>query len=215
MGGKHALGAATDEVWSYDAVTSAWVQEANFPFGALWRASACAYNGKGFMLFGRDENNEFQHGFYSFDPITNQWESLPSFPSLGRSHAALFALNDGVYACFGIDSLGNSHNDLWKFNEIGNEWIALPGIPALGRRGGVCLTTQESMYYTTGIDETNNRLNQAWVYSPTLGIESPSLKEPTLLEVYNILGNPVDFANNQLLFERYSNGEVKKVFVLE
>jgi N-acetylneuraminic acid mutarotase len=167
------------------------------------------------MLFGRDENNQFQHGFYSFDPITNQWESLPSFPSLGRSHAALFALNDGIYACFGIDSLGNSHNDLWKFNEIGNEWIALPGIPALGRRGGVCLTTQESMYYTTGIDETNNRLNQAWVYSPTLGIESPSLKEPALLEVYDILGNPVAFANNQLLFERYSNGEVKKVFVIE
>ncbi|MFM1810376.1 MAG: hypothetical protein RLZZ382_1601, partial [Bacteroidota bacterium] len=57
--------------------------------------------------------------------------------------------------------------------------------------------------------------NQAWVYAPTLGIESPSLKEPALLEVYNILGNPVAFGNNQLLFERYSNGEVKKVFVLE
>jgi N-acetylneuraminic acid mutarotase len=46
VGGKHALGAATDEVWTYDAAASAWIQEANFPFGALWRASACAYNGK-------------------------------------------------------------------------------------------------------------------------------------------------------------------------
>jgi len=202
-------------VWSYDAVTSAWNQEAAFPFGALWRASACAYNGKGYVLFGRGENNQFQNGFYSFDPISNQWESLPSFPSLGRSHAALFALNDGVYASFGMDSLGNSHNDLWKFDEPSNEWIALPGIPALGRRGGVCLTTQELMYYTTGIDENNTRLNEAWVYAPTLGIEHPSVKDPVLLEVYNILGNPVEFTYNQLLFERYSNGEVRKVFVLK
>jgi len=166
-------------------------------------------------LFGRDENNQFQNGFYSFDPISNQWESLPSFPSLGRSHAALFALNDGVYASFGMDSLGSSHNDLWKFDEPSNEWIALPGIPALGRRGGVCLTTQESMYYATGIDENNTRLTEAWLFAPTLGVEPPSVEDPVLLEVYNMFGNPVEFTYNQLLFERYSNGVVRKVFVLK
>ena len=166
------------------------------------------------MLFGRDENNQFQNGFYSFDPISNQWDSLPSFPSLGRSHAAMFALNDGVYACFGIDSLGNSHNDLWKFDELSTTWISLPGIPSVGRRGGVCLTSQDAMYYVTGIDESNTRLQEHWVYAPNAGIETIGLGNKILIGVYDIYGNLTKKQSNQLVFERYSDGTTRKVFVV-
>ena len=193
-------------------MTSVWIHEAVFPFGALWRASACAYNGKGYVLFGRDENNQFQNGFYSFDPITNQWDSLPSFPSLGRSHAALFALNDGIYACFGMDSLGSSHNDLWKFDEPSNEWIALPGVPGLGRRGGVCLSTQDGMHYVTGIDEGNNRLTEHWMYSPMLGLEVPQELDQHLIGSYDLLGRPNLLGVNQVVLEYYTNGTVKRRF---
>jgi N-acetylneuraminic acid mutarotase len=170
------------------------------------------YNGKGYVLFGRDENNQFEHGFYAFDPITNQWDSLPAFPSLGRSHAALFALNDGVYASFGIDSLGYSHNDLWKFDELSSTWISLPGIPSVGRRGGVCLTSQETMYYTTGIDEANMRLTEHWMFSPSLGLEDPSLAPQVRIGTYDLLGRTLEQASNQLVLEVFSDGTVKRKY---
>jgi N-acetylneuraminic acid mutarotase len=214
MGGKHLGGAATDEVWTFDPLNSGWNQEAAFPFGSLWRASACSYNGKGYLLFGRDEHNQFQHGFYAFDPTSNQWDSLPAFPSLGRSHAALFALNDGVYASFGIDSLGNSHNDLWKFDELSNAWIALPGVPSVGRRGGVCLTSQDAMDYVTGIDEANQRLTEHWRYSPSLGYDFPEPMDKKLLGRFDVYGNQVHQAYHQLVFERFSDGSVRKVFMV-
>lgn len=214
MGGKSSISAANHEFWSFNTSTLQWNQEMDFPYGNLWRASSCTFNGRGFVMFGRDENNQFTKGFYSYDPLTLMWDSLAPFPSLGRSHAALFALSDGVYAGFGIDGLGSSHNDLWKYNEQTNEWVALPGIPAQGRRGGVALSTVTALHYVTGIDESNTRLQEHWVYAPNAGIETIGLGNKILMGVYDIYGNLTQKKSNQLVFERYSDGTTRKVFVV-
>jgi hypothetical protein len=70
------------------------------------------------------------------------------------------------------------------------------------------------MDYVTGIDEANQRLTEHWRYSPSLGLDFPESMAPMLLGRFDIFGNQVQSTHNQVIFERFSDGSVRKVWLV-
>ena len=63
------------------------------PFGARWRSAAASQNGKGYLLFGRDENNYFRKELLEYNPESGKlyWKKRDSkyFKDGERKNATL------------------------------------------------------------------------------------------------------------------------------
>jgi len=70
------------------------------------------------------------------------------------------------------------------------------------------------MYYTTGIDEANMRLTEHWMYSPVLGIANPTFGQQLPIGSFDLLGRPTEHLENQVVFERFMDGTVRKRFTM-
>src|SRR6218665_2871464 len=68
---------ASSQVWEYTISSDSWQQKNNFPYGGRFRASAAAYNGPGYLMFGIDDNNKCRKEMYSYNPANDSWTLLP------------------------------------------------------------------------------------------------------------------------------------------
>ena len=171
MGGATATSQSLSEFWAYSMTSDTWTAKNSIP-DSLWRAASVSYQGKGFLLFGRDNDGVYKNAFYEYNPSTGSWSSLSSFPGVGRTYSALAVLNDQLVSFAGRDSLGNSYNDLWEYSPSSDSWTLSFNLPSAQRRGGIGFSSSSGFYYTTGINLNNVRLTETWKFSPLLGLDN-------------------------------------------
>ncbi len=174
VGGKTAGVFATDEVWALDLTSGNWQQKQSLP-EANWRGSTVESDNMGYLIFGRNNFNEFQNDLYQYNPIVDDWSLVDTFPGQGRSHAAIQSTDDGFLLCFGIDSSGNSYSDLWRYTVSSSTWTQKNSLPSAGRRGGTSFKSSNTFYYTCGIDSADLRLKETWKYDIEMGMEESEL----------------------------------------
>lgn len=184
MGGQTSTSQSISEFWAYSLSSDSWTQKNPLP-DSLWRASAVAYQNKGYLLFGRNTSGVYKNTLYEYSPSTGSWISLASFPGVGRTYSGLTILDEELLSFAGRDSLGNSYNDLWKYSPNSNSWSLSFNLPSTQRRGGICFSSNTSLYYTTGIDLNDVRLTETWKFDPFLALDDSTV------ERISIYPNPI------------------------
>lgn len=174
IGGKTAGSFATDEVWALDLTSGNWQQKQSLQ-ETNWRGSTVELDNMGYLIFGRNNFNEFQNDLYQYNPIVDNWSLVDTFPGQGRSHAAMQRTDDGFLVCFGIDSSGSSYNDLWHYSVSSSIWTPKNSLPSSGRRGGTSFKSSNTFYYTCGINSTDIRLKETWKYDIEMGMAENKL----------------------------------------
>lgn len=224
IGGKNSSVSALAEVWEYDPSNDNWAQLIDFP-EAIWRASACSNQTKGFVFGGIGLNGDYINSFYKFDPNSQTWSVPSAFPNPGRAYSQLIADSSHVYLLFGQDESSLFHNDLWIYDTLNDNWMNGPALPAIPRRGGVSFSYQGEIFYTCGLDSSQNRLVSTWKYLPVLSLDSKenqwtqcypnpvrTLLHYKVPEKINIPTRIYDM-NGKILFDSSTNGTIPVEFL--
>lgn len=183
LGGQTQANLAFDEVWAYSMSGDSWTQKNSTP-DSLWRASAIAYQGKGYLFFGVANNGIYKNKLYEYSPLTDSWAPLSDFPGVGRTYVGTSILNNELVIFAGRDSIGNSYNDMWNYSVASDSWSLSVNLPSNQRRGGICFSSNTAIYYSTGIDLNDVRLTETWKYDLFLGTNDEKLDE------FSIYPNP-------------------------
>lgn len=171
VGGNNNLGVdGSSEVWAYSMQGDSWTQKNGTSFSGRWRASSCSLNGKGYMLFGKDENNVFCRELLEYEPQNDTWQQISGFPGIGRNYAAMTSIGNELFVFGGIDSLNNCYGDMWAYSLSNNQWSQRSFIPSFGRKGGSGFSSGLAFYYTTGIDQVSNRIKETWKMNNDVGL---------------------------------------------
>jgi len=180
IGGKSPAGSgqqASSLVWEYTISSDSWQQKADFPGGGRFRASAAVINGKGYLMFGVDENERMRKDMYRYDPGSDTWTRVLDFPQgIGRSYAAMRQVNNKLVMFGGYDSLNVYHKDVWFFDPAAEHWTLQNDLPSFGRKGGMSAVLGNNFYYSCGIDVNNTRLKETWVLDVPVGIRENELQ---------------------------------------
>lgn len=199
VAGRTANTYSIAEVWAFCMSDDSWTQKNDLP-DSLWRSSGVAFQGKGYVLFGADNEGNFNNKFYEYTPISDSWTEIASFPGVGRTYAGFTVLDDELALFAGRDSLGNSYNDFWKYSIPSDSWTLSVNLPANQRRGGMCFSSNTALYYTTGIDLNDVRLKETWKYD--LFLETSSLFETP----FTIYPNPA--VNSLTIISSIASGNI-------
>lgn len=121
MGGSTAVNAAIKSVWGYSLKEQLWKKKSDLPYSA-WRGNAAASGNAGFIIFGKDENENHHKDLMKYDSSSDTWTTTSAFPLDGRTYASMVS-NDTVLLVFGgMDKSLNYYNDLWCYNINTNIW---------------------------------------------------------------------------------------------
>lgn len=165
VGGRQQGNLINNEVWMYRISTDTWQQLHNLPsaLGGRWRAAYAVLQGKGYILFGIDGNNNWRKELLEYDPRYDTWNNIPSshtMPSL--AYAGMQSIGSQLLLFAGVDSL-NHYNAGFYFFELGTyTWSQGPAFNATPRRGGMCWAYNASFFYTCGLDANAQRLKDTW-----------------------------------------------------
>lgn len=123
-----------NDVWRYNPANDNWVQLGNFPGTARHGGFSFAYDGKGYVGMGMDENNNYLNDMWEYNPSTDTWTQKASFPGTPRKSGFNFAI--GKYGFIGLGYYGSSLTqimDVWQFDAPANTWIQKNNFPYAGR----------------------------------------------------------------------------------
>lgn len=108
---------------------------AAFPAGGRASACACALNGKGYVLGGRDTKGIYHNDLWQYDPATDSWTSLGAIPGSVRVNATMIAYQGYLYAGLGYAHKSDIYTDSdylqdwWRYNPATNQWDSLAPYP--------------------------------------------------------------------------------------
>ena len=136
---------------------------------ALTACASFCYDGKGYILCGRDSSGRYTNKLYCYDPVTDCWTDLGSTPLKPRVRARAVVVDDYVYAGLGfngyllIDSAYLS--DWWRFSTSTNTWTRMADYPCDRTVGPVVTSDGTNIYAAYGGKQNFER----WVfqYEPT------------------------------------------------
>ena len=132
----------------YDPVADTWSNLPAFPGAARSFAIGAAYEGKGYLGFGVDNNTDFSD-LWVFDPSTDQWTQLATCPCQGRSHPAFVISNDHIFVGLGGSSFGDL-NDWWMYSINDDAWSQLPNLPGPARHHPFMFEADGNVYAGMG-----------------------------------------------------------------
>lgn len=132
----------------YDPIADTWTTLPAFPGAARSFAIGAAYEGKGYLGFGVDNNTDF-NDLWVFDPSTDQWTQLASCPCQGRSHPAFVIANDHIYVGLGGSDFGDL-KDWWMYSINSDSWVQLPDLPGPRRHHPFMFEADGNVYAGMG-----------------------------------------------------------------
>jgi N-acetylneuraminic acid mutarotase len=132
----------------YDPALDSWTVLPAFPGAARSFAIGAAYEGKGYLGFGVDNNTDF-NDLWVFDPATYQWTQLATCPCQGRSHPAFVIANDHIYVGLGGSDFGDL-KDWWMYSINSDSWTQLPDLPGPRRHHPFMFEADGNVYAGMG-----------------------------------------------------------------
>lgn len=132
--GTSNLGAYSNSLIKYDAVSNIWETKAPYPSGAGSEIGVFTINGEIYAGCGFNGSSSVQsNSFNKYNPSTNTWTSLASCPKNGAVYAS-FVLGDIGYFIFGTNYAGTG--EVWAYNRINNTWTKKQNITDFSVNGG-------------------------------------------------------------------------------
>lgn len=204
-GGKfYGEGPVSNEVWEYTISSDTWVQKKDLPFAGRWRAGSTVLNQKGYLIFGRDNNESFRKELYRYVPQNDEWTKVMDYPhSIGRAYSSLQCLNDKLILFGGYDTLGTYYNEVRTYDDEILTWTQTTTLPSYGRKGGMFCVAGNNYIYSCGINKQDVRLKETWLFELPYDLKSSKLKP-----VFSVWPNPaheqvtIQFSN-QFAFEDF------------
>ncbi len=188
IGGKLADGTILKDVWEYNFTSANWTQKNDLPVNGIWRGSGFAINTNGYMCYGINNNQSYNHFMYIYNYITDSWTKIPGLTLPDKKYIGTAVSGNGAYLYGGQDSTGTITNSLLIFDSSDNSLLTKAGIPTFGRKGGMAFIINNSFYFTTGVTNTA-RVKETWKAANAVGLEE--LKETHTISIYP---NPVETA---------------------
>ena len=142
---------------------------APMPDGGRASASACALNGKGYVLAGRDSAGTYLKDLWQYDPSTDTWTNLGEAPFKARVNAVITAYNNKLYAGLGYSALrayNDKHyrHDWWEYTPVTGKWQRLADYPSDNTVSACAFTLDEIIYILYGCGHVQQ--NEVWQYDP-------------------------------------------------
>jgi len=149
----------SSRVYSYDPATNIWTQEEDFPGPSRGFAISDTWDGKAYLGFGVDENNNLLNDLWVFDADANTWTELASCPCDARIHPAFVANQDKIFVGMGAGGAGNM-NDWWEYDMASDSWSQKPDFPDLPRHHPYQFAVGDYVYAGLGHgNNVNNNFN--------------------------------------------------------
>ncbi|MCB9081924.1 MAG: hypothetical protein H6555_09465 [Lewinellaceae bacterium] len=149
---------SSDRLFAYDPVTNTWSHKGDLPTTGHEYFTACAVNGKGYLIAGENAAADF----LEYDPVANTWKSLGAFPGASpRYEAVAVALKGKIYVGTGTtDSFfAKPQADLWEYTIATKTWRQLASM-LTERQGAFAVATEERAY--VGMGAKANTLDDWW-----------------------------------------------------
>jgi N-acetylneuraminic acid mutarotase len=165
-GGKfYGEGPVSNEVWEYSMSRDTWLRKKDVPYAGRWRAGSTVLNQKGYVIFGRDNNESLRKELYSYSPQADEWTKVMDYPhSNGRAYSSLQCLNDKLILFGGYDTLGTFYNEAWLYDATASNWSQTNTLPSLGRKGGMFCVAGNTYMYSCGIIKLDARIKETWLF---------------------------------------------------
>jgi N-acetylneuraminic acid mutarotase len=133
-----------------------------FPAGGRASACACALNGKGYVLGGRNSKGVYHNDLWQYDPMTDTWTSLGNIPGDARVNATMIAYQGCLYMGLGFRQgtiyVQEDHlRDWWRFNPATNQWDSLAPYPDVTTIAAVPFIAGNRIYVLYGATDTPSR----------------------------------------------------------
>lgn len=132
------------------------------PNGGLSCATACEFNGKGYIFGGRTQNGNYTNDLWEYNPQTNSWKLISHLPGKARVNAIMVSDGEALYIGLGF-SKGSVYvdscylQDFWRFTPDDGQWEQLQSYPSTNTIRGVPYVSDQSIYIAcgTGWSHTN------------------------------------------------------------
>ena len=134
---------ATNDFARYIPDMDAWETMDDFPGPARSFSYGIAYEGKGYVGFGRNLDQHLNE-MWSFDPQTGEWNELAVCPCQGRTHPAFLEAGGVIYV-----GLGNNNGDLkdwWAYTIANDSWKEIAEFPGPQRHHPYQFTIDDVPY---------------------------------------------------------------------
>lgn len=118
-----------DDFWEFDAVLNQWSPKSDFAGGIITGAGAFSYNGKGYVIGGRNPIS-YNNDIWEYDPLLNSWLKKSTSPFTLGGNTLAFVINSKAYITSGAGLL-------IEYDVLSNSWSSkapVPG-PCNGRQG--------------------------------------------------------------------------------
>lgn len=126
------IGTASKQFYAYDTDTDTWNQLDDYPGPRRGYGIGDVWNGKAYIGFGIDENDNALRDLWEYDPDTDTWTELESCPCTARYHPTFVAVNGKIFMGMGGSDDGNL-NDWWEYEIATDKWKQRPSFPAAVR----------------------------------------------------------------------------------
>lgn len=113
--GVNSSGGLVD-TWEYDPTLNVWTVKSNCGYtGVMERAYGYSIGSRGYILAGRDFNNNLQ--FWEFDPNANVWVQRAIYTGTFMFGSTGFTIGNKCYSGTGVKS-GNYYVDFWEYTPL-------------------------------------------------------------------------------------------------
>ena len=149
---------------------------APIPVG-LASATAFAFDGKGYVFGGRDQEGLLHNELWMYNPIEDTWTCLGETPLQPRVRACACATEREVF--IGLGSIGKVYNescylkDWWAFSPATNMWEQKASLNTNNTIGGIAYLQEDTIYvaYSSGFGfsrdvELYSLADDAWTLRP-------------------------------------------------
>lgn len=146
--GSNQAQTPTSSMYRYDPSSDSWETMNAFPGVARSFAIGQAYNGKGYLGFGRSLTN-YLADIWEYDPVEDEWNIITACPCEGRRHPAFLIHDDKIFVGLGDGPSGNL-GDWWMYDMVEDEWTQMPNIPGPGRHHPFMFVANGELYAGMG-----------------------------------------------------------------
>jgi hypothetical protein len=163
--GIDSAGNYSSENFSFNTITSLWVQYASFPGSKRKSAVSFTVGNNGYIGGGFDGTKALSD-YWQYNPVINSWSKIADLPASPRYDAVAFGI--GNYGYLGTGTDGTYHfNDFWRYNPNSNSWQVLSNFPGPHKSGAVSFVYKNIGYVVTGITAAGTLDNSFYSFDPS------------------------------------------------
>jgi N-acetylneuraminic acid mutarotase len=165
LGLGYGISGNTHVFYKMDTTNGNWTFAMNFPGSAVENACAFGINGKGYVVFGADDNDVRLNNLWEFNPGSNTWTQRAACPGNARMGAVCFVINNIAYLGTGVGA-STFLSDFFKYDPALNSWSSVASFPGANKSFQGAFAVNGKGYIVCGDNNGGGFSKAVWEYDP-------------------------------------------------